>query len=148
MDHSTSWTTVRTQIACHENLSIWQEVYLEQSMRRYLHYYSIFRHQTEALMEPHRAHQVVDMVLSWTVQSQRRVPLRLMDTGAHPPGWTLPWLLDHLLTRWNFFQIYYYYYMIISIILKITSKCAFYILLNQIEINKGLYFPDFQVEIQ
>lgn len=60
--------------------------YLQQSMRGYLHHDSVVRHQAQALLEEHRAHQVVDMIVSRAVQSQRRVPLRLGDAGAHPTG--------------------------------------------------------------
>lgn len=71
-------------------------VYLQESMRSNLHYHSVFWHQAEAVVEQHRAHQVVDMVVSRTVHGQWRVPLRLRDAGAYPARRTQSRLLNHL----------------------------------------------------
>lgn len=65
----------------------------------YLHHYCIVRHQVQAIVKEHRAHQVIDMVFSWTVESQRRVPVGLWDAGAYPPWRPLFWLLDYLQTK-------------------------------------------------
>lgn len=71
-------------------------MYLQESMRSNLHYHSVFWYQAEALVEQHRAHQVVHMVVRRTVHGQWRFPLRLRDAGAYPARRTLPWLLNHL----------------------------------------------------
>jgi len=72
--------------------------YLQQSVRSDLHHHGVLRHQAEALVEQHGAHQVVDVVVGRAVLSQRRVPLSLRDAGAHPAGGALTWLLNHLHT--------------------------------------------------
>lgn len=76
-------------------------------MRSDLHHHSIFRHQSEGLMEQHRAHQVVNMVVSRTIQGQGRIPLTLRDAGAYPARRTQPWLLDYLRSIFHFdYQFY------------------------------------------
>lgn len=57
---------------------------LEKGMWRNLHHHSIVWHKIEALLEQHRAHQVVDMILSRGVERQWALPVCLRDRGADP----------------------------------------------------------------
>lgn len=59
---------------------------LEKSVWRNFHHYSIVWHKVEALLEEHRADQVVDVVLSRGVEGQRALPVALGDGGADPAG--------------------------------------------------------------
>ncbi|TNN50609.1 hypothetical protein EYF80_039183 [Liparis tanakae] len=60
--------------------------YLQQSVRSDLHHHGVLRHQAEALVEQHGAHQVVDVVVGRAVLSQRSVPLSLRDAVGSQHG--------------------------------------------------------------
>lgn len=59
---------------------------LEKSMRRYFHQHSVVWNGPQGLLEEHRAHQVVDMVLGRGVECQGALPIFFRDRGADPAG--------------------------------------------------------------
>lgn len=75
--------------------------YLQQRVGGDLQHHGALRHVPQRLLEQHRAHQVVDVVLGGRRAGQAALPLGLRDGGAEPARGAGPRVPDHLRTGYR-----------------------------------------------